>query len=219
MALLRALRGKLNECTQRLRGNSFHACSSSGLLLLLSVLVALFCSTAFSSLVVFFLPLVASTSICCAAVYLLVAASESEGGAAAKEVVLVSGDRAEVGMLQVFDGANATVYAAGAGGRRDVDVTRVGCFLHYRSGGAAGGGGWTKRGVDQDGEEVVFAGRLAATGGGQDGDDGRELEEELAALRVDRLAEGVWDSYFGGWSRWNYVTDEYDEDIFTLASS
>uniref|UniRef100_A0A0E0JGD2 Uncharacterized protein n=1 Tax=Oryza punctata TaxID=4537 RepID=A0A0E0JGD2_ORYPU len=213
-ALLGALRSKLHGCAPLcLRGDSFHARSSS-LSLPASVLVVLLCATAFSRVVVFFLPLVASTSLCCAAVYLLVAASDpdQEGGAAAKEVVLVRGDRAEVGVLQVFDGANATVYAAAAG--RRVDAMRVACFLHYRPRGAAGGGGWTKRGVDEDGEEVVFAGRLAAVcgQGDDDGDGGRDLEEELAALRVDRLAEGVWDSYFGGWSRWNYVTDgHYDE--------
>uniref|UniRef100_A0A0D9UZ25 Uncharacterized protein n=1 Tax=Leersia perrieri TaxID=77586 RepID=A0A0D9UZ25_9ORYZ len=205
---LRDLRSKLQS-----RGNSFRAYCSGSLLLPISALVALlFCATDLSRLVVFFLPLVASTSVCCAAAYLLVAASESDdGGASAKEVVVVRGDRAEVGVLQVFDGANATVYAAGAG-----TAMRVGCFLHYRSGaGAGGGGGWTRRGVDEDGEEVVFAGRLAATGGGAGGEDdddgGRELEEEVAALRVDRLAEGVWDSYFGGWSRWNYVTDGDDD--------
>jgi hypothetical protein len=38
---------------------------------------------------------------------------------------------------------------------------------------------------------------------------------------VDRLAEGVWDSYFGGWSRWNYVTDGhyYDEDATIFLDS
>ncbi|XP_015699321.2 uncharacterized protein LOC107305603 [Oryza brachyantha] len=204
MALLRALRGKL-----RLRGNSSQSCTGS-LLLPVSAVAMLLCATDLSRVVVFFLPLVASTSMCCAAAYLLVPAppeSDGGGGAAAKEVVLVRGGRAEVGVLQVFDGANATVYGGDAG-----DVTTVGCFLHYRpGGGAAGGGGWTKRGVDEDGEEVVFAGRLAAVVG-QDDDGARELEEELAAMRVDRLAEGVWDSYFGGWSRWNYVTDAYNDD-------
>ncbi|KAL5228470.1 hypothetical protein ABZP36_016735 [Zizania latifolia] len=207
MALLRALRG----CALRLRGSSSYACSSSALLPLSTVLVALLCATAFSRVVFFFLPLVASTSLCCAAVYLLVVASDSDRGPAAKEVVLVCGDKAELGKLQVFGNANATVYPGGG------DVTRVGCFLHYRSSGAAGDG-WTKLGVDEDGEEVVFAGRLAATGGAHD-DGGDDLEEELAALQVDRLAEGVWDSYFGGWSRWNYVTDGYDEDAGNLGSS
>uniref|UniRef100_A0A0D9Y626 Uncharacterized protein n=1 Tax=Oryza glumipatula TaxID=40148 RepID=A0A0D9Y626_9ORYZ len=210
-ALLGALRGKLHGCALRLRGDS--------LPVVVSVLaVAALCATALSRIVVFFLPLVASTSLCCAAAYLLVAASEPDqegaaGAAAAKEVVLVRGDRAEVGVLQVFDGANATVYAAAA----DADAMRVGCFLLYRPCGAGGGGGWTKRGVDEDGEEVVFAGRLAAVCGG----DGDDVEEELAALRVDRLAEGVWDSYFGGWSRWNYVTDGhyYDEDATIFLDS
>jgi hypothetical protein len=164
---------------------------------LLSALAVLVCGTALSRVVVFFLPLVVSTSICCAAVYLLVASESSEGGAA-KEVVLLCGDRAEVGLMEVYGGANASAY----GNMRDV---QVGCFLHRSPLGVGGFGcGWRKSGVDEDGNEVVFAGRVVIGGGVQ---EGAALEEELVALQVDRLAEGVWDSYFGGSSRWNYVTD------------
>ncbi|XP_062190847.1 uncharacterized protein LOC133894442 [Phragmites australis] len=138
----------------------------------------LFCAAAFPRAVAFFLPLVASTSACCAAAYLFVAASERKE----VEAVLVSGEgEAEAGMLQVFGDANASAYRRGV---------QVGCFVRRSA----------KHGVDEDGEEVIFAGRLVPCASGQHG----ELEEELVALRVDRLAEGVWNSYFGGWSRWNY---------------
>lgn len=104
----------------------------------------------------------------------------------------------EVGLLEVYGGANASAY----GDRRDV---QVGCFLHRR---VSSGGGWKKLGVDENGEEVVFAGRVAV---GSSVQDGAALEEELVALQVDRLAEGVWDHYFGGSSGWNYVTAESEE--------
>ncbi|KAM0911752.1 hypothetical protein ACQ4PT_013233 [Festuca glaucescens] len=166
----------------------FPATTSAIPRVLLPAIAVLACATALSRVVVFFLPLVVSTSICCAAVYLLVASESSEGGAA-KEVVLLYGD------------ANGSAY----GNSRDV---QVGCFLHRRPHGVGGfGGGWTKSGADEDGNEVVFAGRVAVGGGVQEG----AALEELVALQVDRLAEGVWDRYFGGSSRWSYVTDGSQE--------
>uniref|UniRef100_A0ACD5VP72 Uncharacterized protein n=1 Tax=Avena sativa TaxID=4498 RepID=A0ACD5VP72_AVESA len=203
-ASLKGLGSKLHTYTSRLRNHHpiFPASgtASSVLLLALAVLV---CGTALSRVIVFFLPLVISTSICCAAVYLLVASESSEGGAA-KEVVLLCGDRAEVGLMEVYGDANASAY----GDRCDV---QAGCFLHRRPHGVGGvGGGWTKSGVDEDGNEVVFAGRVAVGGGVQ---EGAALQEELRALQVDRLAEGVWDRYLGGSSRWNYVTDDGSQEI------
>jgi hypothetical protein len=173
----------------------------------LPAIAVLVCGTALSRVVVFFLPLVISTSICCAAVFLLVSSESSEGGAA-KEVVLLCGDRAEVGLLEVYGDVNASVY----GDRRDV---QVGCFLHRRPPGV--GGGWTKSGVDEDSNEVVFAGRVAVGGGVQEGAAG--LEDELVALQVDRLAEGVWDRYFGGSSRWNYMTDGTQQEMEVSSST
>ncbi|KAM0879853.1 hypothetical protein ACQ4PT_033945 [Festuca glaucescens] len=201
-ALLKGLDAKLHASVSRLRNHRpIFPAYSTAFTFLLPALAVLICGTALSRVVVFFLPLVISTSICCAAVYLLVAAESSEGGPA-KEVVLLCGDRVEVGLLEVYGDANASVY----GDRRDV---QVGCFLHRKPHGVGGfGGGWTKSGVDEDGNEVVFAGRVAVGGGVQ---EGAALEEELVALQVDRLAEGVWDRYFGGSSRWNYVTDGSEE--------
>uniref|UniRef100_A0ACD5W019 Uncharacterized protein n=1 Tax=Avena sativa TaxID=4498 RepID=A0ACD5W019_AVESA len=202
-ALLKGLGSKLHACTSRLRDHRpiFPASGTASSVLLLALAVLVCGSTALSRVVVFFLPLVISTSICCAAVYLLVT---SEGGSA-KEVVLLCGDRAEVGLMEVYGDANASAYGDG----RDV---QAGCFLHRRPHGVGGvGGGWTKSGVDEDGNEVVFAGRVAVGGGVQEG--AAPLEEELLALQVDRLAEGVWDRYFGGSSRWNYVTDDGSQEI------
>jgi len=89
--------------------------------------------------------------------------------------------------------ANASAYGGAGGG------VQVGCFVRRSA--------W--RGVDEDGEEVVFAGTLApsclAGAGGVQRLGHGALEEEVAAMRVDRLAEDVWNSYFGGWSRWHNV--------------
>ncbi|XP_044972351.1 uncharacterized protein LOC123439731 [Hordeum vulgare subsp. vulgare] len=197
--LLIDLGAKLHACASRLRNQFFFFPASTASSVLLSALALLVCGTAFSRVVVFFLPLVVSTTICCAAMYLLVASESSEGGAA-KEVVLLWGDRAEVGLLEVYGGANASAY----GDRRDV---QVGCFLH-RSPPSGGGAGWKKLCVDENGEEVVFAGRVVV---GSSLQDGAALEEELVSLQVDRFAEGVWDRYFGGSSGWNYVTPESEE--------
>ncbi|CAM0880752.1 unnamed protein product [Alopecurus aequalis] len=171
-ALLKGLRAKLQACAARLRTHyDIFPVSSTVSSALLPALAVLVCGTALSRVV----------------------SSESR---AAKEVVLLCGDRVEVGLLEVYGDANASVY----GDRRDVEV---GCFLHRRP-----GGGWTKLGIDEDGKEVVFAGRVVVGGGVQ---EGAALEDELVALQVDRLAEGVWDRYFGGSSRWNYLTDGPEE--------
>ncbi|KAF7036107.1 hypothetical protein CFC21_046863 [Triticum aestivum] len=198
--LLKDLGAELHACASRLRNQLFFPASTASSVLL-PALALLVYGTALSRVIVFFLPLVVSTTICCAAMYLLVASESSEGGAA-KEVVLLWGDRVEVGLLEVYGGANGSAY----GDRRDV---QVGCFLHRRPpSGGGGGGGWKKLGVNENGEEVVFAGRVAV---GSSVQGGAALEEELVAIQVDRLAEGVWERYFGGSSGWNYVTAESEE--------
>jgi hypothetical protein len=160
------------------------------------VLAALLCFAAAAALfpraVAFFLPLVASTSAFCATAY--VSASTDLGRGAAKEVVLVrgAGAPAEAGTLQVCADADASAYGSGCG------AMQVGCFLRK----------WARRGLDADGEEVVLAGRILVPAPAA----AAALEEELASLQVDRLAEGVWDSYFGRWSTWNhYLHDAYDD--------
>ncbi|KAJ1283078.1 hypothetical protein BS78_03G100800 [Paspalum vaginatum] len=160
--------------------------------------VVLCAAAAFPRAAAFFLPLVASTSLCCAAAWLFAAEAAKEEGV---EVVRVGGGGGrgkvapEPGLLQVIGDANASAYGAAAGGG-----VQVGCFLRRPA----------RCGVDEDGDEVVFAGtlapRCAAGGGGQASGALLETmveEEELAAMRVDSLAQGVWDSYFGGWSRWH----------------
>ncbi|XP_062207119.1 uncharacterized protein LOC133908912 [Phragmites australis] len=190
-ALLRALHAKLLAYAPLPRKTFPFLRASSSSTAFVAVLAALLCgAAAFPGAPAFFLPLVASTSACCAAAHLF-AASDADRDAA-KEVVLVRGEgKAEAGLLAVYDDANASAY--GQGERHGV---QVGCFLRKSA----------KRGVDEDGEEVVFAGRLltsATAAGLQRG----ELEEELVALQVDRLSEGMWNSYFGGWSTWNYVEE------------
>ncbi|KAK3163595.1 hypothetical protein QOZ80_1AG0005740 [Eleusine coracana subsp. coracana] len=149
------------------------------------VLAVLLCAAAtallFPRAVAFFLPLVASTSAFCATAYLAGATDPDRG--AAKEVVLVrgEGEPAEAGTLQLCADADASLYGGGM---------QVGCFIRKSA----------RRGVDEDGEEVVLAGRLLVPAPAAAG----ALEDELVSLQVDRLAEGVWDSYFGRWSTWNH---------------
>jgi hypothetical protein len=113
----------------------------------------------------------------------------------AVEAVVVDGEgKAEAGLLQVIGEANTSAYGDRLGS------VQVGCFIRRSA----------RRGVDEDGEEVVFAGTLAPctagfVGAGHAQRRGAALEEELTAMRVDRLAEGVWNSYFGGWSRWHHI--------------
>ncbi|KAK3160039.1 hypothetical protein QOZ80_1BG0054500 [Eleusine coracana subsp. coracana] len=152
------------------------------------VLATLLCAAAtallFPRAVAFFLPLVASTSAFCATAYLAGATDPYRG--AANEVVLVGGEGepAEAGTLQLCADADATAYAYGGGGMK------VGCFIRKSA----------RRGVDEDGEEVVLAGRLLVPAPAA----AVSLDEELVSLQVDRLAEGVWNSYFGRWSTWNH---------------
>jgi len=187
---LRAVELQLRACHRSLAGAS----SSTTPAAAVAALLLLCGAAAFPRAAAFFLPLVASTSLCCAAACLFAAAERGAAKEAAVEVVLVGGEgKAEAGLLQVIGEANASAY---------VDGVQVGCFVRRSA----------KLGVDEDGEEVVFAGTLAPCaagfGVGADAGGGQRrgaLEEELAALRVDRLAEGVWDSYFGGWSRWHHI--------------
>jgi hypothetical protein len=140
----------------------------------------------FPRAVAFFLPLVASTSAFCATAYLSATSDPDRG--AAKEVVLVlgAGEPAEVGTLQVWADADASFYGGGG--------VQVGCFLRKSA----------TRGVDEDGEVAVLAGRILVPA---------FEEEELVSLQVDRLAEGVWDSYFGRWSTGNhYLHDDACDD-------
>lgn len=164
------------------------------------VLAALLCVAAaallFPRVVAFFLPLVASTSAFCVTAYLSAATDPDRG--AAKEVVLVRGvgEPAESGTLQLYADADASAYG--------VLQLQVGCFLRKSA----------TRGVDEDGEEVVLAGRLLVPAPSADSEAAGALEEELASLQVDRLAEGVWNSYFGRWSTWNHydTLDGCDDD-------
>jgi hypothetical protein len=89
-----------------------------------------------------------------------------------RSVVLVrgAGAPAEAGTLQVCANADASVYGNGCG------AMQVGYFLRKSA----------RRGLNEDGEEVVLAGRILVPAPAS-------LEEELESLQVDRLAKGMWD--------------------------
>ncbi|CAL4950789.1 unnamed protein product [Urochloa decumbens] len=199
----RALRAKLSNVASELRGYyCFLGATTSAALVV--ALAALLCAVAaYPRAAASLLPLAATTSLCCAVAGLFDAEVRGAAGEddAVEAVVRVGGGpgglqgKAEAGLVQVIGEANASAYGGGGGG------LQVGCFLRRSA----------RAGVDDDGEEVVFAGTLAprCVAGGAAGEveplGHGGLEEEVAAMRVDRMAEGVWNSYFGGWSTWHDV--------------
>ncbi|CAO2207711.1 unnamed protein product [Urochloa humidicola] len=200
----RSLRDKLRGVASRLRGCYCFLGATASAALVASLAALLCAAAAFPGAAASLLPLAATTSLCCAVAGLFAAEERGARGDAVEAVVRVGGPgregkQAEAGLVQVIGEANASAYGG--------SVLQVGCFLRRSA----------RRGVDEDGEEVVFAGTLTprCVAGGDDGAGGGEvrrlghgagaLEEEVAAMRVDRLAEGVWNSYFGGWSTWHDV--------------
>lgn len=186
---LRAVELQLRACRRSLAGASGTSSTTA------AAVAALVCAAAaFPRAAAFFLPLVASTSLCCTAACLFAAVERSAAKEAVEAVVVDGEGKAEAGLLQVIGEANTSAYGDRLGS------VQVGCFIRRSA----------RRGVDEDGEEVVFAGTLAPcaagfVGAGHAQRRGAALEEELTAMRVDRLAEGVWNSYFGGWSKWHHI--------------
>jgi hypothetical protein len=186
---LRAVELQLRACRRSLAGASGSSSTTAA-----AVAALVFAAAAFPRAAAFFLPLVASTSLCCTAACLFAAVERSAAKEAVEAVVVDGEGKAEAGLLQVIGEANTSAYGDRLGS------VQVGCFIRRSA----------RRGVDEDGEEVVFAGTLAPcaagfVGAGHAQRRGAALEEELTAMRVDRLAEGVWNSYFGGWSRWHHI--------------
>ncbi|CAL4957483.1 unnamed protein product [Urochloa decumbens] len=204
----RALRAKLSNVASEMRGY-YCILGATTSAALVAALAALVCAVAaYPRAAASLLPLAATTSLCCAVAGLFDAEVRGAAGEDAVEAVVRVGGagqgKAEAGLVQVIGEANASAYAA-VGGQGGGGL-QVGCFLRRSA----------RRGFDEDGEEVVFAGTLAprcvAGGAGGDAAGGEVeplghggLEEEVAAMRVDRMAEGVWNSYFGGWSTWHDV--------------
>jgi hypothetical protein len=186
---LRAVELQLRACRRSLAGASGSSSTTAA-----AVAALVFAAAAFPRAAAFFLPLVASTSLCCTAACLFAAVERSAAKEAVEAVVVDGEGKAEAGLLQVIGEANTSAYGDRLGS------VQVGCFIRRSA----------RRGVDEDGEEVVFAGTLAPcaagfVGAGHAQRRGAALEEELTAMRVDRLAEGVWNSYFGGWSWWHHI--------------
>lgn len=105
---------------------------------------------------------------------------------ATKEILLVHGERCELGAVQVYDEeVNHSMYN---------DHAEACCFLlrskclHSESE------------LEEDGEKVVFAGKLHVGVS-----DLGIFGEEVASCVVDRLAEGAWNRYFGKSSKWHYM--------------
>ncbi|XP_072992678.1 uncharacterized protein [Typha latifolia] len=56
--------------------------------------------------------------------------------------------------------------------------------------------GWMKSGKDGD-ERIVYAGRLKAE------HHYGMFDEDVESMKIDNLAEGAWNYYFGRCSKWN----------------
>nr|XP_018673498.1 PREDICTED: uncharacterized protein LOC108951185 [Musa acuminata subsp. malaccensis] len=154
--------------------NSFLLASS----VLIAILLSLFCPL-FSKILGFFFPLLISTSVCSMAVYLFILS----GKEAAKEVFFSNGENSAPRVIKVYDEINCGVYN---------NKIRVACFFFKSD------IGWSNSLPGEDGEPINFAGKLQAGNGTGAFDEGVEL------LKVDNMAEGVWNYYLGRSSKWHY---------------
>ncbi|KAJ3694026.1 hypothetical protein LUZ60_009506 [Juncus effusus] len=156
-------------------------------LFLIIILLLISFSLLFLKIFLFFLPLIVSTTACSIPIYLTLI-SEKQG---TKEIIFHEGENPELASFQVFEEANSSVYK---------DRIEVGCFLKKY------GERWTNSGVEEDGEKIIFAGRVEMK-------NGQGLfDEDLVSLKIDSMAAGLWDNYFGRWSKWNYDKMEILEE-------
>ena len=115
------------------------------------------------------------TPVCFVAVYMFVSSEKQ----AAREILLVNEGMAESRVYQIYDEVNFSIYN---------DRIKMGFFL-LKSISA-----W-----DEDGERIIFAGRLEA------GKSNGVFDDDVTSLEVDSLAEGLWNCYFGRCSKWYHT--------------
>ncbi|WOL18402.1 hypothetical protein Cni_G27197 [Canna indica] len=147
--------------------------------ILIATLLPLFCPF-FSKVFVFFCPLLISTSVCSAAVYVFILS----GKEAANGVFFSIGENsAHGGVLKFYDEINLSICN---------DNIKMACFF-LKSDSVL-----TNSSLNEEGEKITFAGKLEMDHGTGDFDEG------VALLKVDNMAEGVWNYYLGRYSRWHY---------------
>ncbi|KAF3328304.1 expansin-A33-like protein [Carex littledalei] len=114
-----------------------------------------------------------------------------------KEEIFLEAERAELPLVQIFKEANSSTY--------DCEM-EAGCFLQKFERESKDSG------IDEEGKTIIFAGRVEVK-------NGQGLfDEDLASLRVDCLAAGLWNNYFEGCSKWSYRNTENMEEINHLNS-
>ncbi|KAJ0980054.1 hypothetical protein J5N97_015528 [Dioscorea zingiberensis] len=100
---------------------------------------------------------------------------------AAREILIINGGKSECRMLQIFAEANVSIYKEHA---------EVCCFLLERK------GELVEVVPDEECEQITLAGRLELR------NRSNTFIEDDTSGETDNLAEGVWNCYFGKFSRW-----------------
>lgn len=125
----------------------------------------------------YFLPLIFSTVTCFMTVYMLISSEKQ----AAREILIINEGKSESGILQIYDEANFSVY------KEDIEVA---CLVLKRK------AELVEAGTDGECEQITVTGKLQSRN-----KSNTFIEDDLSG-EIDKLAEGVWNRYFGKFSRW-----------------
>ncbi|XP_039141065.1 uncharacterized protein LOC120278195 [Dioscorea cayenensis subsp. rotundata] len=125
----------------------------------------------------YFLPLIFSTVTCFMTVYMLISLEKQ----AAREILIINGGKSESGLHQIYDEANFSVY------KEDIEVA---CFVLKRK------AELVEAGTDGECEQITLTGKLQLR------NKSNTFIEDDSSGEIDNLAEGVWNCYFGKFSRW-----------------
>lgn len=158
-----------------------------------SIILAIFLASfgwQITKVVIFFLPLVTSTIACSIPNFLFLISERKMS----KEVTLLEAERAQLPLIQICKEANSSVYDG---------QMEAGCFLEKFERDQS----TEDCGVDGEGNGIIFAGRVEVQNGQG------FFDEDLASLKVDCLAAGLWNNYFEGCSKWSYSSNENLEEI------
>lgn len=139
-----------------------------------------------SKVLIFFCPLFISTSICSVAVYMFILSGKEK-----TDEVSFTGENS-THVLKIYDEINLSI---------GNDNVRMSCFflksdIHLPNSSPG-----------EDGEQITFAGKLEADHGAG------TFDEDVSLLKLDSLAEGVWNYYLGRYSTWHYQNGIYLYEI------
>ncbi|PKU66199.1 uncharacterized protein LOC110110455 [Dendrobium catenatum] len=136
-------------------------------------------------LLIYFSPLLSSTAISLMALYLFILSKEKPY----REILCIEGEKGSGVVVQVCEEANFSLYK---------DHIRAG-FLFLK------GGEKLNSGLEED-DAVVFGGKVAV------GRNIGEFVDSIGSYEVDCLAEGLWNCYFGRFSKWNHIESVSKEE-------